>query len=96
MPSHLTRTRGYLHEERWLIDINRIFPGNPEGLLTERIASILFESFVRQADVTIDLHSALDGCEASRRSSTWTRTMTTTGRTRSGSRLCAAFGTPYV
>ncbi len=63
VPSHLTRTRGYLQEERWLIDINRIFPGNPSGLLTERIASVLFESFVRAADVTIDLHSALDGCD---------------------------------
>ena len=63
VPSHLTRTRGYLHEERWLIDINRIFPGNPHGLMTERVASILFDSFVRVADVTIDLHSALDGCD---------------------------------
>jgi predicted deacylase len=61
--SHLTRTRGFLHEERWLIDINRIFPGNPAGLLTERVANVLFESFVRPADLTIDLHSALDGCD---------------------------------
>ena len=63
VPAHLTRTRGYLHEERWLIDINRIFPGSPAGLLTERIASVLFEEFVRHADLTIDLHSALDGCD---------------------------------
>jgi predicted deacylase len=63
LPSHLTRTRGYLHEERWLIDINRIFPGNPHGLLTERIANAIFEEFVKQADLTIDLHSALDGCD---------------------------------
>jgi predicted deacylase len=61
--SHLTRTRGFLHEERWLIDINRIFPGNPAGLLTERVANVLFEAFVRHADLTIDLHSALDGCD---------------------------------
>ena len=63
VPAHLTRTRGYLHEERWLIDINRIFPGNPHGLLTERIAAVLFNEFVRNADMTIDLHSALDGCD---------------------------------
>lgn len=61
-PSHLSRTRGFLHEERWLIDINRVFPGNREGLLTHRIAAILFDEFVCQADLTIDLHSALDGC----------------------------------
>ena len=63
IPAHLTRTRGFLHEERWLIDINRIFPGNPHGLLTERIAHVLFEEFARQADLTLDLHSALDGCD---------------------------------
>lgn len=61
--AHLTRTRGYLHEERWLIDINRIFPGNRHGLLTERLAAVIFEEFVTQADVAIDLHSALDGCD---------------------------------
>ncbi|HEX5040905.1 MAG TPA: succinylglutamate desuccinylase/aspartoacylase family protein [Candidatus Limnocylindria bacterium] len=63
LPSFLTRTRGFLHEERWLIDINRIFPGNPHGLLTERIADALLNQFARHADLTIDLHSALDGCD---------------------------------
>jgi len=63
VPSYLTRTRGYLQEERWLIDINRVFPGNPSGLLTERIAHVLFEEFARPSDFTIDLHSALDGCD---------------------------------
>lgn len=63
VPSYLTRTRGFLHEERWLIDINRIFPGNPSGLLTERIAHVLFNEFARNADFTIDLHSALAGCD---------------------------------
>lgn len=62
IPSHLTRTRGFLHEERWMIDVNRIFPGNPNGLLSERIAHILFEDFVCGADATFDLHAALDGC----------------------------------
>lgn len=63
VPSYLSRTRGFLHEERWLIDINRIFPGNPKGLLTERLASVLFDQFIRPADFSIDLHSALDGCD---------------------------------
>ena len=63
VPSFLTRTRGFLHEERWLIDINRIFPGNPHGLLTERIADALMNQFARHADLTIDLHSALAGCD---------------------------------
>ena len=62
LPSYLTRTRGYLSEERWLIDINRIFPGNAHGLLSERIANAVFNEFLRNADLTLDLHSALDGC----------------------------------
>ncbi len=63
IPAHLTRTRGFLHEERWLIDINRIFPGNPHGLMTERTANVLMEEFARHADATLDLHSALDGAD---------------------------------
>jgi hypothetical protein len=63
VPAYLTRTRGFLHEERWLVDINRVFPGGNTGLLTERIAHVLFEEFVMQADFSIDLHAALDGCD---------------------------------
>jgi len=62
VPSHLTRSRGYLSEERWLIDVNRSFPGDRHGLLSHRIANILLEEFVVASDLTIDLHSALDGC----------------------------------
>jgi uncharacterized protein len=63
VPAYLTRTRGFLHEERWLIDINRVFPGRAGGLLTERIANVLFEQFIKAADFSLDLHSALDGCD---------------------------------
>ena len=61
-PSHLSWSRGYLHEERRMVDLNRIFPGRAAGLISERIASTLFEEFVRPSDFVIDLHSALDGC----------------------------------
>jgi len=40
------------------IDMNRIFPGNPDGTITERIAHTFFDVFVRGADYIIDLHSA--------------------------------------
>ena len=63
VPAHLGRTRGFLHEERWLIDVNRVFPGNEHGLLSERLAHVLFHEFATPADLTIDLHSALDGCD---------------------------------
>jgi len=95
VPAHLSRTRGYLHEERWLIDINRIFPGNPGGLLTERIANVLFESFVRQADFTLDLHSALDGCDIA--PFVYVDPSDDEGGTlKMRERMALAFGTPYA
>jgi predicted deacylase len=63
VPAYLSRTRGWLHEERWMIDMNRVWPGNAAGLLSERICDILFEQFVKHADLTLDLHSALEGCD---------------------------------
>jgi predicted deacylase len=39
------------------LDLNRIFPGTPEGMPTERLAHRLFEMVVRQADFLFTLHS---------------------------------------
>jgi|GEM_PF-728449 len=39
-------------------DMNRVFPGDKNGTLTERVAHFFFENFVPQADYIIDLHSA--------------------------------------
>ncbi len=61
-PAHRTRSRGARHEERGPIDANRVFPGSAGGLFTERLVKILFTEFVAEADFTLDLHSALDGC----------------------------------
>ena len=60
-PAFLTRSRGFMLEERILQDGNRVFPGNPQGFLTERIVASLFHGFVMQADLTVDLHCALAG-----------------------------------
>lgn len=57
----ITHSRGFALEERGPIDLNRGYPGNERGLLSERILSIIFGSFVLPADLTIDLHSALAG-----------------------------------
>ncbi len=40
------------------IDMNRIFPGDPEGTMTERVAHSFFTVFAARADYIIDLHSA--------------------------------------
>ena len=37
-------------------NVNRVFPGDPNGLLTHRLASLIFEEGVKQCDYLIDLH----------------------------------------
>jgi uncharacterized protein len=61
-PAHLARSRGWLHEERRVQDLNRVFPGDASGLLSHRIARTVLDEFILPADITIDLHSALEGC----------------------------------
>ena len=39
------------------LDLNRNFPGNPSGWLSEQIAHVLATRFVAQLDVHIDLHT---------------------------------------
>lgn len=43
-------------------NLNRVFPGNAEGSAAEKLAHMLFETFIRHADAYIDLHSG-DGYE---------------------------------
>lgn len=62
VPAYLNRSRSFLDEERGPIDMNRVFPGDPQGLLTERLASTLVEEFLHPADYAVDFHSALAGC----------------------------------
>jgi predicted deacylase len=61
-PAFISKTRGFLLEERGPFDMNRIFPGAEHGVLSERIAHVLFHEFVLKADFTVDFHSALAGC----------------------------------
>ena len=42
---------GYEH-----LNMNRVWPVNPKGLLTERIAASLWEELVKDCDVVLDMH----------------------------------------
>jgi len=44
----------YLPDRR---DLNRYFPGNPEGSSASRIAHSLFDSIIRHCDALVDLHT---------------------------------------
>ena len=45
---------------------NKVFPGDPEGTITRRVAHTVFESFVSKSDYFIDCHSADLGEDATR------------------------------
>jgi predicted deacylase len=62
IPAYLNRSRSFLFEERGPNDINRLFPGKADGLLTERVAAAISEQFVPHIDYAIDFHSGLAGC----------------------------------
>lgn len=40
-----------------LENLNRVFPGDPRGTLSPRIAAVLWEAIQQSADVIVDLHS---------------------------------------
>lgn len=42
-----------------MTDINRVFPGNPDGGLSERIAFKLMEELVSRADYVVDIHEGM-------------------------------------
>ncbi len=62
-PAFLTRTRTFALEERVGANVSNLLPGWPGGLLSERIAHKLWTEFMQPADLTVDLHSAIDGCD---------------------------------
>ena len=63
----LMNPSGFAHRTMSLVfedgkNLNRVFPGRPDGTLAERIAYTVTEHFFRRVDAYIDLHSG-DGYE---------------------------------
>lgn len=38
------------------LNLNRVFPGNPDGFITEKLAHVYLNEVVRKADLVVDLH----------------------------------------
>jgi predicted deacylase len=52
---------GFLTQSRYLPDrrdLNRFFPGKPDGVMAERICYIIFNEIIRKCNYGIDLHTA--------------------------------------
>ncbi|HUU37006.1 MAG TPA: M14 family metallopeptidase [Candidatus Desulfaltia sp.] len=92
LPSFQKRTI-YYNPHDWK-NLNRVFPGDPEGTLSQRTAYVLTEEVVKKCDCLIDLHCG-DGNEALIPYSYWMisgrREMDEITRT-----MALAFGIPHI
>lgn len=61
LPSFKKRTIYYVPED-WK-NLNRVFPGDREGTMSQRIAAVLNDEVIGRADIVIDMHCG-DGNEA--------------------------------
>lgn len=71
MPSFLARTIYYSPADNK--NLNRVFPGKPDGTLSERIADAITREFIDRATHVVDLHCG-DGNESLRPYSYWITT----------------------
>ena len=70
MPSFLGRTIYYSPVDRK--NLNRMYPGNPSGTVSQRIAHAITTEIIERADYLIDMHSG-DGNESLRPYLYWNR-----------------------
>lgn len=92
MPSFLSRTIYYSPVDRK--NLNRVFPGKPDGTLSERIAEVLTREVIARATHVVDLHCG-DGNESLRPYSYWI----TTGApevAKAGREMALAFGLDHI
>lgn len=61
VPAFLTRSRGFLLEERGPINMGGSFPGKKNGSLTDRVAYTIFHEVVLRSNYVIDLHTGISG-----------------------------------
>lgn len=56
---------GFIAQQRYLPildrDLNRSFPGDPDGTSAKRIAATVFDNFIRSLDVLLDFHTSTRG-----------------------------------
>ena len=92
MPSYLGRTIYYSPADNK--NLNRVFPGKPEGTLSERIAHAITREIIERATHVVDLHCG-DGNESLRPYSYW---ITTGGAAvaEAGRQMALAFGLDHI
>lgn len=92
MPSYLARTIYYSPVDQK--NLNRVFPGRPDGTISERIADVITREVIERATHVVDLHCG-DGNESLRPYLYWI----TTGAAQvaeAGKQMALAFGMDHV
>jgi len=92
MPSYLGRTIYYSPVDRK--NLNRVFPGNADGTISERIADVITREVIDRATHVVDIHCG-DGNESLRPYLYW---ITSGGRdvAEAGRRMALAFGMDHI
>ena len=91
-PSYAKRTIYYSPVDGQ--NLNRVFPGRPDGTLSERIADALTKNIIERADVVVDLHAG-DANESLRPYSYW-MTNGTPAVAEQNRQLALAFGLDHI
>ncbi|WP_144927692.1 succinylglutamate desuccinylase/aspartoacylase family protein [Halorubrum salsamenti] len=59
---HVLNVPGFMAQQRYIPiydeDLNRSFPGNPQGTMAKRLAHTIFEEFVSKCDLGLDFHTS--------------------------------------
>ncbi len=92
MPSYLKRTIYYSPVDGK--NLNRVFPGKPDGTVSERIAWALTKNVIERADFVVDLHAG-DANESLRPYSYW-MTNGTPAVAEQSRQLALAFGLDHI
>lgn len=92
LPSFLGRSIYYSPVDRK--NLNRVFPGKPDGTVSERIAYAITKEVIEKSDYVLDMHSG-DGNESLRAYSYWSPT----GNAKVddvSKQLCLAYGLDHI
>jgi len=92
MPSFLGRTVYYSPVDGK--NLNRVYPGNPRGTLSERVADTITREVIEKSDYLVDLHCG-DGNEALRPYSYWMTSGTAEVNAKS-KEMVLAFGLDHI
>jgi len=93
MPSFLGRTIYYSPADGK--NLNRVYPGRPDGTLSERIAHVITTEIIARADYLVDMHGG-DGNESLRPYTYWNRLGLDARADSIGREMALAWGNPYI